>query len=187
MRIIAGKHKGRRIEAPKGKEVRPTTEKCREALFNLFMHGGFDPSPVIDQPVLDVCCGTGALGLEALSRGAQHVTFVDSNRISIEYATHNAENMHEKPNCRFLCVPFQQLPKADAPVGLVMMDAPYRSGLIKPAFKHMRAQGWLKGGTILAFEQDHKEEFPELADTEIIKQRKYGKTVITILEFLADA
>lgn len=180
MRIISGKHRGRRIEAPKDMKVRPTTDRCREALFNLLMHG-FDESPIIGQPVADLCCGTGALGLEALSRGASHVTFVDNSKQSLEYARDNAEALGEQKNVRFIMTDVLHLPTANAPVSLVLMDAPYNSGLIEPAYKVLRQRGWLKEGTVLAFEQSCKETFPELEGTEIATQREYGKTRVTLV------
>ncbi len=182
MRIISGKHRGRRIESPKGKTIRPTTDRCREALFNLLMHGPFEQSPVIDQHVMDLCCGTGALGLEALSRGAVHCSFVDSNRTSLDLARFNAQKFNELEHAEFLCTHVSHLPAAKTPVTLVMMDAPYHSGLIAPAFKALRAQGWLAPGTILAFEYDHKEAFPDLPDTELIREREYGKTKINVVK-----
>jgi len=182
MRIISGKHRGRKLEAPKGKHVRPTTDRCREAVFNLLMHG-FDPCPITDERVLDVCCGTGALGLEALSRGAAHATFIDSNRTALTCAEDNARTLGESPHATFLLSDVAQMPRAVAPVALVLMDAPYRSGLIASAFKGLLDKGWLKDGTLLAFEQDHKEIFPELEGCEIVKQRNYGKTRVTIVEY----
>lgn len=184
MRIIAGKHRGRKIEAPKGKDIRPTTDRCREALFNLLMHGPFDESPVINQSALDLCCGTGALGLEAFSRGAAHVTFIDQNRKSLELAEYNVEALHEQANARFIQSDVVHLPRASEPVALIMMDAPYRSGLVSPAYDALVAKRWLKPGTILAFEQDHKESFPELENGDIITQRNYGKTRITLVEYI---
>ena len=181
MRIIAGKHRGRKIESLKGKTVRPTTGRTREAIFNLLMH--MPDNPVVDKRALDLCCGTGALGMEALSRGAAHVTFVDQNRDALNLAEMNIQKCGERDHATFHLSDSSAPPKAPEPVSLVMMDAPYHSGLIAPAYTNLVKQGWLKDGTILAFEQDHKEDFPELAGSEIIKQRSYGKTRITLLEY----
>lgn len=183
MRIISGKHRGRRIEAPKGVEVRPTTDRCREALFNLLMHGHFEESPIIGQPVLDLCCGTGALGLEALSRGAAHVTFVDSSKRSLDCARDNASALGEYANARFMLTDVQQLPSTDKPVALVLMDAPYHSGLIAPTYHTLTKRGWLRSGAVLAFEHSIKDPFPELAGCTLITARDYGKTAVTIVQF----
>src|SRR5713226_9021051 len=81
MRIVGGKHRGRRIAAPPGDTVRPTSERAREALFNILAHGRFATAPVFeDARVLDVFAGTGAFGLEALSRGARFATFIEKDR-----------------------------------------------------------------------------------------------------------
>src|SRR5580658_4635228 len=81
MRIIAGRHRGRPIEAPPGDAVRPTSERAREALFDMLAHGRFGERPLCeDAMVLDAFAGTGALGLEALSRGARFVTFLEKDR-----------------------------------------------------------------------------------------------------------
>ena len=105
MRIISGKHKGRRIEMAKETSgaIRPTSEFAREAIFNILNHNNFtDEHPFIDKDVLDVFCGTGAFGLEALSRGAKSVTFVDSARDAMLIARHNAQRMNELENVEFL-------------------------------------------------------------------------------------
>ena len=105
MRIIAGKHRGRRIDVVDTTRIRPTSSRTREAIFNIISHGEFAraaDSPFIGKRVMDLYCGTGAFGLEALSRGAGHVTFVDNNRESLALAQHNAERMGEKPHTQFL-------------------------------------------------------------------------------------
>ena len=183
MRIISGKHRGRRIEAPKGMEVRPTTDRCREALFNLLMHGHFEESPIIGQSVLDLCCGTGALGLEALSRGAAHATFVDNSKRSLDCTRDNVAALGETGNARFILSDVQHLPSSDKPVSSVLMDAPYHSGLIAPAYQALVKRGWLRNSAVLAFEHSTKDPFPELTGCEHITQRDYGKTNVTIVQF----
>src|SRR5687768_3530367 len=105
MRIITGKHRGRKIEIgpDNGKTIRPTSDMAREAIFNILIHGKFGLDyPVIDEAkVLDLYCGTGAFGLEALSRGAARVTFIDKSRDSIAIARYNAGVMKEEANCTF--------------------------------------------------------------------------------------
>src|SRR5689334_11811640 len=96
--IIAGKHRGRRIETKPDKTVRPTSGKTRGAVFNILMHGQFsgeEDSPIIGKCVIDLFCGTGALGLEALSRGAEHVIFVDGSADSLNLARTNITRFKE--------------------------------------------------------------------------------------------
>jgi 16S rRNA (guanine966-N2)-methyltransferase len=180
MRIIAGIHRGRPLLSPPDYSIRPTGERTREAVFNLLMHGPFDPSPVIDQIVLDLCCGSGALGLEALSRGAAQAIFVDSKKPSIELAEQNAAKLQETPRCKFIQCDVLRLPKAHAPVGLVLIDAPYRSGLLQPTYGVLQFQGWLKPGTVIAGEQGIKEVLPELEGAQLHTERHYGRSKIGI-------
>lgn len=182
MKIIAGKHRGRKLESPKGKEIRPTASMARESLFNLLMH--LNPNPVVDQHVADLFCGTGALGLEALSRGAAHVTFVDENRKSLELAKDNAELLSETGNSQFIHSSSVELPQAKEPYALVMMDPPYRTGLAVAAWSSLVKKKWIAQGSMVAIEMDHKEEVPSFDGAEIIKDRIYGKTRIIIVEML---
>ncbi len=178
MRIIAGIHKGRTLDSPPDRSIRPTGERTREAFFNLLLHGPFDPSPVIDQTVLDLCCGSGALGLEALSRGAAQAIFVDSKRQSLQLAQHNAARLRETARSRFIQSDVQRLPAAHEPVALVLIDAPYHSGLLLLAYESLQAQGWLMAGTVIAAEQGAKEAMPDLPATTLHTDRVYGKSRI---------
>lgn len=182
MRIISGKHRGRTLSAPNDLSIRPTGDRTRQAIFNLLMQGQFDPSPVIDQRVLDLCCGTGALGLEALSRGAAHVTFVDSSRTALALAEKNAAHLGETENCQFLGCAVEHLPLAREPVALVLMDAPYRSGILLPAYHSLESQRWLQPGTLIASEHDQKEKIPELEGTTVLTDRHYGKSRVVLFQ-----
>src|SRR5215472_13847040 len=105
LKIIAGKHRGKNIQTKKNSTIRPTGARTREAVFNILMHGqfgGHEHSPLIDKSVIDLFCGTGALGLEALSRGAKHVTFVDEAAESLSLANANAAYMKESENAQFI-------------------------------------------------------------------------------------
>ena len=105
MRIVAGKHRGRRIAAPPGDAVRPTSERAREALFNILAHGRFALAPIIeDARVLDVFAGTGAFGLEALSRGARFATFIEKDRAAREALAANIKALGESGRTRLLAV-----------------------------------------------------------------------------------
>jgi len=101
MRIVGGRNKGRAIKAPLGKDVRPTSDRVRESVFNILLHGidGFD---IDGAAVLDVFAGTGALGLEALSRGAVHATFIDGDRKALVVAKENAARLKEWRNVTLL-------------------------------------------------------------------------------------
>ena len=183
MRIIAGKHKGRRLTSPKDNTIRPTTSRTREAMFNLLMHGELAGASIIGQPVADLCCGTGALGLEALSRGASHCTFLDSSKNSLALAQSNAAHIGATDACAFLRTSLPQLPAVPAPVALILMDAPYASGILRPTLTALHEQRWLKPGATLALEHaKHVLDITDLPYT-LHTERTYGTSRITVLRY----
>lgn len=183
MRIISGQFKGKPLISPEGTEIRPTSDRTREALFNLLMH--MDDCPVTDQSVLDLCCGSGALGLEALSRGAAHCSFIDNAPASLRLAQQNIDLLGVASRAKTIQANASQLPGAPQPVALVMMDPPYRhETIVQSAGASLRERGWIRAGSIISIEQFFKAPTPELSGCEIIKQRKYGKSVITLLQML---
>ena len=127
MRIIGGRHRGRALKALKGKDIRPTSDRARESIFNILEHTveGGEPAGAA---VLDVFAGTGALGLEALSRGARHATFIDSDRAALDCARQNARALGEAGAAVFLGLDAARLPPpppdAGAPATLAFLDPP---------------------------------------------------------------
>src|SRR5579871_6488550 len=135
MRIIAGKHKGRRIEIGKDAgDIRPTSDFAREAIFNILAHGthGLNGHTFEGQQVLDVFCGTGAFGLEALSRGAAQALFIDQSREALKTARDNAQRLHEETTADFLLADGAKLPLSKRSYSLIFLDPPYFAGLIPP-------------------------------------------------------
>lgn len=192
MRIIAGKYKGRKIEMPKelGAEVRPTSDFAREAVFNILQHGKFFGTSgcIAEREVLDLFCGTGALGLEALSRGARHVTFVDSSRASVAAARRNAEKMGESQNVDFIQLDASKLGRSRRSYNLVFIDPPYFKGLVLPSIQCLCNGGWLGEGAVVVIEHDNKEAFemPEMlaAQFVLVDSRRYGRASIDVLSFV---
>jgi 16S rRNA (guanine966-N2)-methyltransferase len=184
MRIIAGKHKGRRIELDKdaGQHIRPTSEFAREAIFNILTHSKHGLDSFAEQTVLDVFCGTGAFGLEALSRGAGSVTFVDQSRESIATARHNAARMGETDNSEFFVADATRISRARKSYSLVFLDPPYFGKLIPPALTSLKNGGWLADDALIVIEHDAKEnvELPE--GFAIIDERRYGRAVVKLLK-----
>jgi 16S rRNA (guanine966-N2)-methyltransferase len=185
MRIIAGKHKGRRIGL--GKEangiVRPTSDFARQAIFNILTHGahGNNGHTFIDKHVLDVFCGTGAFGLEALSRGAQSVTFIDSTREALSVARGNAETIREISNVDFVLADATKLPRARKSYSLAFLDPPYFSNLIAPTIKSLSDNGWLEGDAVIVAERDVKETLTLPDGFETVDTRRYGRAVMDII------
>ena len=184
MRIISGKLKGRKLHPPKDDRIRPTSDRTRESLFNLLMHGELGGNCIIDQPVLDLCCGTGALGFEALSRGASMVCFVDSHGESIKLAEKNADSMGVRAECRFYERSVTALPDFRQAFSLVLMDAPYNTGLIKPALEQLIKVNALQPAAIIALEHAGENFTYSESHFEQIDERKYGKARVTLLRSL---
>ena len=185
MRIIAGKHKGRRIELPKeaAQSVRPTSDFARQAIFNILTHGrhGLNGHSFEGIQVLDVFCGTGAFGLEALSRGAAHVTFVDSAREALAAARHNAERIGELGQADFLLANAAKLGKSSRAYDVVFLDPPYFSGLIGPTLEALKAGGWLAPGATLITEHDAKETLALPQGFSPLDERRYGRAVVALI------
>lgn len=176
MRIISGKHRGRWVEAPEGKEVRPTGARTREAIFNILMHGDYGNRGVLQGRVADIFCGSGAMGLEALSRGATHVTFVDKNRVSLEAVEFNVDQFDETENCKLLRADSSQLPPVNEPFDLIFLDPPYNTGLGVSSLKTALAGGWIGKNTAIVLEQSWKEPVKLPNRLVAIDDRKYGNS-----------
>ncbi len=140
MRIVAGQWRGRPLVAPAGEAVRPTSERAREALFSMLASrlGGFD-----GLRVADLFAGTGALGLEALSRGAAHATFVESDRVAVAALRTNIDRLGAEFATTVLAQPVAGVGRAAAPFDLLLLDPPYGEGLALPALARLREQGWI--------------------------------------------
>lgn len=182
MRIVAGRHRGRRIAAPPGDAVRPTSERAREALFNILAHGRYGAAPVFeDARVLDVFAGTGAFGLEALSRGACFATFIENDRDARETLAANIKTLGEASRTRLLVADATTPPRADGPYDLVFLDPPYRSGLAPPALEALSRTGWLGPGVLVIVELAAREDFEAPAGFEVLEERRYGAGRIAFL------
>ena len=170
MRIVGGKYRGKKLWAPLGKDVRPTSERAREAIFNILyskLGGNYD-----NLNLLDIFCGTGAFGFEALSRGFMHVTLLDVDTIPAEknaklFAT-------EKERFNIIKADATRLPRAKRKYDVVFMDAPYAKGLTEPVLKQLNLQGWLNDKAICIVEVRKDENFAFFEDYELTDERIYG-------------
>lgn len=184
MRIIAGEHRGRAL-APVGKgdagaHLRPTTDRVRESLFSMLAGGRFG-SPFDGTRVLDLFAGTGALGLESLSRGAEHVCFVDDGRKSLKLLRSNIALLRETERCKVIQRDATRLPDNDAaPYDLVFMDPPYGKELGARALRHAQGGGWLAPEALIVWEESAPQDVPE--GFALLERKRYGDTHITLLE-----
>lgn len=184
MRIISGMHRGRKIFLPKDtKAIRPTSDFVREAMFNVLTHGRFNDNVNVVQEavVADICAGTGALGLEALSRGAQHVTFVDNSREAQDIIRRNVEHFKEADRSDIISADAGKLPRAKRKHDVVLMDPPYHKGLIPVALQQLKDQGWLADGAFIIAERDVKDTQSLPDGFELVDQRSYGRTVLDVM------
>jgi 16S rRNA (guanine966-N2)-methyltransferase len=153
MRIIAGDKRGTKLFSPEDESIRPTSDKARGAVFNILEHAGWAGALFAPETtVLDVFCGTGAFGLESLSRGAGQAVFIDSDASALHLAKTNAEKLGYQKRCRFQMSDAARLAAALQPARLVFLDPPYKKGLLAPALENLAANGWLEKGAILVAE-----------------------------------
>lgn len=187
MRIITGKAKGIRLKTLEGDLTRPTAERVKEAVFSMIQ---FDME---GRRVLDICAGSGQLGLEALSRGAERAVLVDRSKEAVKIITENAEKTKLKQDCTIQqcdCIEYI-LRNSDKKFDIVFLDPPYASGLYTSVLRKLTdCQMVLPHGMIVC-ESDKEDIFEsdsELCQRFVIKkQSKYGKTWITVLELAKEA
>jgi 16S rRNA (guanine966-N2)-methyltransferase len=183
MRIVGGSQRGRRLVAPLGEAVRPTSDRAREALFNILSHGNFAASglPFADRPVLDAFAGTGALGLEALSRGASAAAFIESEREALAALRRNVVALGEGERVQIMAGDATRPPRAGYACAVAFLDPPYRSGLAAPAATALAASGWLTPDALIVIEVAAREALPAPAGFTIIDERVYGAARLVFL------
>ena len=182
MRIIGGQHRGLTLaEVGKGDaaaHLRPTSDRVRESLFNVLQGGRFGQS-IAGAHVLDLFAGTGALGLEALSRGAAHVTFVDNGKTAQRLIAENIAKCRRQDDTTLLRVQADRLPPAANPCALVFADPPYGKGLGVTAVMAAQKSGWIAPDTLIVLEEGSAQPAP--AGFRQLDQRRYGDTWITFM------
>jgi 16S rRNA (guanine966-N2)-methyltransferase len=181
VRIIAGRHRGRGLRAPEGAATRPTAERVRQALFDMLWHAPWGGRTMIqDQLVLDAFAGTGALGLEALSRGADHCTFIETAKPALAALRANIAACREEPRAAVLAVDATHPPRARVPCGLVFLDPPYGQGLVPRALAALADAGWIGPGALVVAEaaQDDPLDLPGYAP---VAMRSHGAASLHVL------
>ena len=181
MRIIAGEWRRRLLQAPSGDATRPTADRTRETLFGMLTSrlGAFE-----GLRVADLFAGSGALGLEALSRGAASCLFVEHDPAAIRALRANIANLRAQQACDVRAVSVMSLGPASAPYDLILLDPPYGSGAGAVALDRLRRHGWIGEATWVALETAYDEKV-QLKTLAIESERKVGKAKLTLLR-LAD-
>ncbi len=179
MRIIAGAFRGHPLvpvgKGDPGAQLRPTSDRVREALFSMIgARLDFD-----GLQVLDLFAGTGALGLEALSRGAAHVSFADQGRVALGLLRGNADKLKVQDRVTILGCDARKLPSAPHACELVFLDPPYGKSLGAPALEAAQAQGWIAPGALIVWEETSPQSAPGFTE---LTSRRYGDTTLTLLE-----
>ena len=183
MRITAGKFKARTLAAPGDASVRPTSDKVRQAIFNLLEHRDFGIAFGLEGArVVDLFAGTGAMGLEALSRGARYCLFVDDSAVSRALIRQNVEALGLTGATRIWRRDASALGPLDnlAPFDLAFLDPPYRKGFLAPALVGLRDGGWLSSPALAVAEMAEEEDLPSTEGYEMLDDRVYGDTRVVI-------
>jgi 16S rRNA (guanine966-N2)-methyltransferase len=177
LRIIAGEWRGRKLLAPEGETTRPTADRTRETLFSMLLSrlGSFE-----GLAVADLFAGSGALGLEALSRGAANCIFVEQDAPAIRALRSNIANLRAASQCDVRAASVLALGPAKAPLDLVLLDPPYHTGAGAVALDKLQRLGWIGPATWISLETAMDEE-PKIKGLETVADRKVGKARLTLL------
>ncbi|KQZ16646.1 16S rRNA (guanine(966)-N(2))-methyltransferase RsmD [Mesorhizobium sp. Root552] len=182
MRVVGGDFRGRPLATPRTHAIRPTTDRTREAVFNVLAHRF--PDKLEGARVLDLFAGTGALGLEALSRGAGYAVFIEESAEGRGLIRSNVEAFGLTGKTKIFRRDAAVLGEAGtlAPFGLVFADPPYGKGLGERALQSARKGGWLAPGALCVVEESASVPFEPGAGFLIVDERSYGETVIRFIE-----
>jgi 16S rRNA (guanine966-N2)-methyltransferase len=181
MRIVSGRLRGRPLTAPKSQSIRPTADRLRESLFNVLMHAY--GNPVTGARVLDLFAGTGALGIEALSRGAAYCLFVDDGTEARALLRANIEALGLAGITRIFRRDATRLGPAHPvePFSLVFADPPYRQGKAEQALRSARDGGWLTADALIVVEEASDAGFSTPHGFEELERRRYDDTDFVIM------
>ncbi|HUN40069.1 MAG TPA: 16S rRNA (guanine(966)-N(2))-methyltransferase RsmD [Acetobacteraceae bacterium] len=180
MRIVGGMWRGRALTAPSGQATRPTADRVRQALFDMLLHAPWGGSQVLDGArVLDAFAGTGALGLESLSRGAAFATFVEQDRAALAALRRNIAACRAEERTKVVAADVLAVARGE-PCGMVFLDPPYGRNLVPLAVERLRAMGWLAPKALVVAETGRDEPLPELGDP--LAERMHAAARITIFK-----
>jgi 16S rRNA (guanine966-N2)-methyltransferase len=180
MRIDAGSHRGVKLVSQDGLDTRPTADRARQAVFNILMNT-YDA--VRGAKVLDVFAGSGAMGLEALSRGAERASFIEMDRSAAEAIKQNIAACKEQPRAQLFLNDARKPPRVApnwGPASLVFLDPPYGKDLLAPTLEALRDAGWIAPEALLVAEMHRKDAFAA-EGFDVLDDREYGKARFMLL------
>jgi 16S rRNA (guanine966-N2)-methyltransferase len=181
MRIISGKFKGKQIISPKDNAIRPTSSIMREAMFNVLISNGYF---VANQTkIIDLCCGTGALGIESLSRDAKLVLFIDGSKEHLSLAKQNVENLGALENALFLRADATRLIHAKMKFDLVFIDPPYQKNVANLALEALYNKNWLEDNAIIMVELAKREDLTfDSQKYNLLDEKSFTNSKFLVLE-----
>jgi 16S rRNA (guanine966-N2)-methyltransferase len=182
MRVVGGRLKGRSLASPSSRDIRPTADRLRESVFNILIHAYDDP--ITDARVLDLFAGTGALGIEAISRGAKFTLFVDNGAEARALLRNNVEALGLGGVTKVFRRDAANLGPAHPvePFSLAFLDPPYAKGLAVKALASARDGGWLAPAALVVVEEAKAAEFKSPEGFEELERRAYDDTEFTFLK-----
>ncbi|MGM9532539.1 16S rRNA (guanine(966)-N(2))-methyltransferase RsmD [Intestinibacter sp.] len=178
LRVISGKARGLKLNTPKNEDVRPTTDRVKESLFNII---NFD---IMDSNVLDLFAGTGSLGIECLSRGASKCVFVDKSKESMSIVKSNIKKARVENESITMNIDFKSailsLSNKGEKFNIIFMDPPYYKNMFEDALSMVDQNNLLEEDGVIVVEHDTKDSFPEnIGRLYKSRDKKYGKTTLT--------
>ncbi len=180
MRIIAGEFRGRKLLSVRGMKTRPTSDRIRESIFNILS------DTVRDAVVLDLFAGTGAMGIEALSRGAKYAVFIEQSKEALSAVSQNIRNCSLENRTRTMRWDIVKnlncIRNLSDPFTLVFADPPYDQNMLEPALQNLIQSGSLAAGAVIVAEHTPAETV-QAAGLEITDQRQYGKTAVSFFHY----
>jgi len=180
MRVVGGRFRGRTLSAPKSQAIRPTADRLRESLFNILMHAY--SNPIADARVLDLFAGTGALGIEAISRGAAFTLFVDDGAEARALLRGNTETLGLGGSTKIYRRDATKMGPAEmSPFSLAFLDPPYGKGLAEKALTSAREGGWFAPEALVVVEEVADAGFKPPEGFEELERRDYDDTQFTFL------
>ncbi|MBS0993283.1 16S rRNA (guanine(966)-N(2))-methyltransferase RsmD [Gluconobacter cerinus] len=191
MRIVGGENKGRALMAPRGEGTRPTSDRTRQAIFDMLAHAPWYGHDELEEAiVLDGYAGTGAMGLEALSRGAQRASFIERDRNALNALRANLDICRARDISRVLSCSVTHPPRATEPHTLIFLDPPYGKTLVESGLRALARGGWIAKGALIVAETGATEDFAPFVPpsehfsptlpAEPLVIRKFGAAKVTI-------